>query len=154
MRCNSCINYPIINSEVRSYNLFIYLTKGIPDNHEIVVVNFVRVFMGKIFSIIYYIYNENIYKGDLHKIHASNYAKQHAIGVFAFLQLCNIVTIDNFFKTCFLLQIPIVFSVSFSMVIYFLNYYFFKGFVLIKKPHMSEIFGVIAYAVISILFLC
>jgi hypothetical protein len=110
--------------------------------------------MVKIFSVIYYIYNTYIYKGDLRKIHGSNYAKQHAIGVFAFSQLCNIVTIDNLFKTCFLLQIPIIFSFAFSMVIYFLNYYFLNDFVLIKKPNIYEITGVIVYIVFSILLLC
>lgn len=110
--------------------------------------------MTKMFNTIYYIYDTYIYRGTMRHIHGKGYSREHALGVFAFLQLMNIVSIDNILGFSFFLRLNTFISLFLAMGLYFLNRYFFADKELMGKPSGLMIAGAIFYAIASVGILC
>jgi hypothetical protein len=101
------------------------------------------------FKSIYYIYDVFVYKGILLSIHGEGYSKIHAIGIISFLQLLNIITIDNLANNGWLLKLPKLFPFLLAMAIYVYNSYYNRNYVL-QKPSMKEIYFTLLYIFVSI----
>ena len=106
------------------------------------------------FNTIYYIYDTYIYRGTMRHIHGKGYSREHALGVFAFLQYLNMITITNLLRGEGILYIGKVGMLSIGVVIYFLNRYFFADKELMGKPSGLMIAGAIFYAIASVGILC
>jgi len=107
-----------------------------------------------IFKTIYYLYDTYVYKGTLKKLHGDGFSKEHALGVFAFLQAINIMSLINFLKLDKFGDLP-VWGVMFSaIVLYLINRYFLIGKKLDGTPSRLMISVTLLYVLVSAILFC
>lgn len=110
--------------------------------------------MIKMFKTIYYIYDTYVYTGFIRQIHGAGYSKEHALGVFTFLQFCNLISLCNFSNLSWFLKLPILYGFSFAIVLYFINRYFLIHKNFEKKPSTLMITIAMIYVVGSLVIFC
>lgn len=82
--------------------------------------------------------------------HPKGYSREHALGVFSFLELINIATINNFVKPELLWSLPVPISFTLAIILYFVNRHFLINEELKDKPSILMIITVILYIIGSI----
>ena len=106
------------------------------------------------FRAIYYIYDSYVYRGIIGEIHENGFSKEHALGVFSFLQLCNLISVLILLQIRWYVELHIFFQFSLAMLIYVINRWLFIDKEYIEKPSLLMIIAAFTYAVASVLILC
>lgn len=106
--------------------------------------------MTKMYESICYIYDTYIFRGFMRQMHGEGYSKEHALGVFAFIQLLNAMTILNILHWSDLVCFDEVRVLVIGVVLYFLNRYFLIDKKLKGKPSGLMIAAAISYTIASV----
>ena len=110
--------------------------------------------MAILFKTIYYLYDTFVYRGEMKRIHGKGFSQEHALSVFVFLQVINILTIINFLKINSFWEWPIWIKMIFGFVIYFINRYFFLEQKVNPPPSTFMIIVTLLYVLGSATLFC